>query len=206
MRRSSTPTIRLGRVDDERGAIIVLALAFLSVIGVLTVALITFARVGAVSTTSYRIERTRRYAADSGLQSTVQRLAMNPSTAYTSTWTNCGRNTIQEFTGAGNIAPVVATGANVVVQCRNTPNSSSSGIDTDGGQAPRDIELQVLCSYATTMVVDKRLTCGIGAATNTIVIGRARVRFDNNYDTALYASNARAVIPKILVWSIWTNT
>jgi hypothetical protein len=205
VKRPDAPTIRLGRANDESGAIIVLALAFLTVIGVLTVALITFARVGAVSTTSYRIERTRRYAADSALQSTVQRLAMNPSTTYSSTWTNCGRNTIQEFTGGGNIAPVVATGANVTVQCRNTPNSSSSGIDTDGGQAPRDIEMQVLCTYGASMVVNKQLTCG-NASTNTLVIGRARVRFENNYDTALYASNARSVIPKILVWSINTSS
>ncbi|MEZ5139196.1 MAG: hypothetical protein R2711_10665 [Acidimicrobiales bacterium] len=32
----------------------------------------------------------------------------------------------------------------------------------------------------------------------------ARVRFENNYDLAAYPNiNQRAVVPKILVWSIW---
>ena len=190
-------------LGGERGAIIILALAFLSVMGLITFALITFADVGSKSLTSYRIERTRRYAADSALQATVRRLADNPNFAVSASFSDCARLPLFEYTSGGNIPSVVASGTRyVTVQCRNTPNGLPPGVDLDGGQAPRDIELQVVCSHSASMVVDRKLTCGSGA--NSTIIGRARVRFENNYDLAAYPNiNQRAVVPKILVWSIW---
>ena len=64
--------------NDQSGAIIILALAFLTVILALAVGIIGLAQTGSSSLRAYRLERHRRYAADSALQSAVQYVRQNP--------------------------------------------------------------------------------------------------------------------------------
>jgi hypothetical protein len=175
-----------------------LALAFIVVIGTLATGLLLFAYTTTRATNSYRIERVRRYSADGALQVAVQRLKMTPSYVPPATATACATYGIVEDPSAATQAPVVATGAGMTVTCEASPASDKFSYDLDGGQKPRDFTLVVRCNTSGPIVVNKKLQCGTGTGTSTEV-GRARVRFEIDYSQPL---DARAVVPKVLSWSI----
>ena len=197
----STPAA--GRSHSERGAIILLALAFLTVIGALAVSLLSFAYAGSSALTSYRVERTRRYTADSALQTAVQRVKTETTLGISSTAASpeiCARYDIPQDISEGNITDVVGTDAFVTVECYATPGVPADFFDLDGGQAPRDVTFRVLCRAPGSIVVDRQLVCG--ASGDAVEIGTARVRFENDY--SLVPITERAVVPKVVSWSINT--
>ena len=183
---------------------LVLALVFLTVIGTMTAFLLSYAFTGTRSLGAYRLERTRRYAADSAMQATINRLTLpaNATAGTGASMAQCGRYAIPQDVSAGNVQSVVAANAYVTVWCQATPGVPIDVIDLDGGQAPRDITMEVRCNTASGQsVVDKKLVCGAGGTAK--VIGRARVRFENDYDNSVGADKfKRAVIPKVLSWQI----
>ena len=184
--------------DGERGAVLILALVFLVVIGTMTTALLSYAFTGTRALAAYRLERTRRYAADSALLSTVNRLSRDSTLGNGATFAACGRIPITQYTTGGNITSVADSTAYVTVRCRKTPGVTVDLIDVDGGQPPRDITMEVVCSYNGAMVVNRKLTCGAGSSEQ--VIGRARVRFEPRYDAP--DPKKRAVVPKVKSWEI----
>ncbi|MGN6693259.1 MAG: hypothetical protein ACTHN0_03705 [Aquihabitans sp.] len=199
--RASIAAARRG----ESGAVLFLALVFLTVIGLLTAALLSYAYTGTKTLTAYRLERTRRYAADSALVSTVFRLSQKTYAleGTNASMTQCGRIPISQYAPAGGgTVDVVVSGSYVTVWCQATPDVPTDNFDTDGGQAPRDITMEVRCNYSTSMVVSNRkLNCGAGSGST--VIGRARVRFEVDYDNASGVDKTkRAVVPKVLSWQI----
>ena len=200
----SGPTRAVARAAaGERGAVLVLALVFLTVIGTLTAFLISYAFTGTKSLAAYRIERTRRYAADSALHVAVKRLSTETgaSLGNSSTPEKCAQYLIPEYTSPGNVQPVVGTGAYVTVWCSLTPNAVTDAIDVDGGQAARDVTMEVRCNTSgTAIVVGGKLACGSGS--NTTVIGRARVRFEIDYNLGSARLATRAVVPKTMSWQI----
>ena len=185
-------------VTGERGAVLILALVFLIVIGTMTAALLSYAFTGTKALAAYRLERTRRYAADSALLSTVNRLSLDSTLGNGTTFAGCGRIPITQYTTGGNITSVAESTAYVTVRCRKTPGIVVDRFDLDGGQAPRDITMEVVCSYNGAMVVNRKLTCGAGSSEQ--VIGRARVRFEPRYDAP--DPTKRAVVPKVKSWEV----
>ena len=194
-----TKTVVAAR-QGESGAVLILALVFITVIGTMAVGLLSFAFAGSRALSAYRLERTRRYAADSALQVAVHRLSQpaNAALGVSPTPVQCARFPIPQDVTAGNLEDVVTANAYVTVWCSTTPNVPVDVIDLDGGQAPRDITMEVRCNTASgSTVTGTKLACGSGA--NATVIGKARVRFENDY---AQPANARALVPKILSWQI----
>lgn len=207
-RRTQTATVHAAR-RGESGAALILALVFLTVIGVITGALLGMAYTGTKSLAAYRLERTRRYAADSALQATVFRLSKqtNATLGTTTAMAQCGRLPVSQLASSGGGAVDVVNNpatAYVTVWCQATPvipGETDDSFDTDGGQAPRRVSMEVRCGYDTAMVVDKKLNCGAGSQYS--VIGRARVRFEVDYDNSgAVNKNTRAIVPKILAWQL----
>jgi len=202
---------RAGERNPESGAVIILALAFLTIILTLTVALFGLANAGAASLRHFRFERVRRYNADAALQATVQWLKDTPTMGVTGGPT-CGMNyAMQESTG-GFAQPVLATGSYLTVSCAATSGVTSGGADGDGGQAGRDVTIEVRCNSAAPPGPHGNLVCNTGA--KSTVLARARVRFDIDYGITptapncgptvalCSASTVRAVVPKVVYWSI----
>jgi hypothetical protein len=98
---------------------------------------------------------------------------------------------------------VVDSGSKIIVRCFATPDLPIQIVDVDGGQAPRDVTFEAICVNAGTILVNRKLSCGKTGSINT-VIGRARIRYENNYDQTKYPIASRAVVPKILGWTIWS--
>lgn len=227
---SETLSARLHR--DESGAIIILALAFLTVVLVLAVALIGLSHTTSASGRTYRLERSRRYAADSALQIAVQHVAKTPTLGVSASPPACGTSyTVQEDTAGGAVIRVFATGSVLQVACGATPGVTDSGAreldlrgEPTGGQGPRDVTFTVTCTY-NTIPQNGTLRCGTGS--NTMVLARARVRYDVDYGIVptrpncgpyddsypqpvdpngpgnlCSASSVRAVVPKIVYWSV----
>lgn len=229
--------------SGESGAVILLALAFLTVVLTLVVALFGLSHTGSASLRHFRFERVRRYNADAALQAAVQYVKQNPRVGEgtgTGALTQCLTYDMQEDvsgnTGAGEIQSVLTPGSTLRVYCGATNGVSSgitgypsSGFDTDQGQPPRDVTIEVRCT-GNPPTPRGRLTCGSTGSTTT-VLARARVRFDVDWGITptapdcgpidlnpllpdgvtpnphflvndCYASTARAVVPKVVYWSI----
>lgn len=209
------PTKRLQRAGarhPESGAVIILALAFLTIILTLTVALFGLANAGAASLRHFRLERTRRYNADAALQATVQRVKDTPTLGVTS-GANCNWSfPMQEDIAGGLAQRVITPGSTLTVTCAATAGVTSGGADVDGGQALRDVTIEVACNNTAAPAAHASLTCGAGG--NSTVIARARVRFEVDYGIVpaapdcgptvalCSASTVRAVVPKVVYWSI----
>lgn len=218
--------------NDQSGAIIILALAFLTVILALAVGLLGMAHTGSASLRAYRLERHRRYAADAALQSAAQYVRQDPSLGVSASPPACAMNyTVQEDTASGGALQVFTVGSVLNVSCGATPGVTDSGAreldlrgEPTGGQGPRDVTFVVSCTY-NTIPAKGTLACGSGS--NTLVLGRARVRYDIDfgitptrpncgpYDDSYVppvdpngpgnlctASSVRAVVPKIVFWNI----
>lgn len=198
------------RRDREKGAIIMVAVAFLTIVMTLVTALLYFAMAGSTSVRSYRQERVRRYAADGALNAAVQRLKVTPTLGTTAG--SCLTFTITEDLAGGEVYPMVAAGSSLTVDCAPTVPGAPL-IDGDQGQAPRDVLLTVTCTFNPASVgPDQPLSCGSGGS--TMVLGRARVRFEIDYGIVASVANGncndpanctaatnRAVVPKIISWS-----
>lgn len=233
MIRRRTALVRRAH-DDQSGAIIILALAFLTVMLALSWSLIELSYAGSSSLRSYRLERTRRYAADSALQAAIQMVKLNPALGVSGSSTPCGMSyAIQEDTAGGVRLRAFTPGSVLAVTCSPTPGVSNSGVrelderlEPTGGQMARDITFTVTCRYSPSSDPKATLTCGSGGDTQTL--GRARVRFDIDYgivptrpncgpynpnveppvdpndpiQNPCTASSIRAVVPKIVYWSL----
>ncbi|MEZ5202993.1 MAG: hypothetical protein R2701_01000 [Acidimicrobiales bacterium] len=190
---------------------LILVLVFTIVVAMLAVSLLTLAWTGSTSLRAFKIERSRRYAADGALQSAVQMVKTNATLGQTSGSPACSMTfPIAEATGA-NITSVVAAGSYVTVSCAATTGVTSGGLDSDSGQRTRDVTFTVTCQGA--LPGNKgTLTCGNTGPVR--VIGRARVRYEIDFGltpsgstcspsvSQCWAHNARAVVPKVLEWSI----
>ncbi len=209
-----TSTHRMAQVrarHGERGAILILAIAFLTVILTLAVSLLTLAYTGSTSLRNFRIERARRYAADGALQSAVQMVKKDPTLGQTTGSPTCQMTfPIVEDTSAGALS-VVSAGSYVTVSCAATTGVVSGGVDVDQGQRARDVTFTVTCQ-GTPPARNQKLVCG--GSGPTTVLARARVRYEIDYGlvptgatcapsaTDCVAHNARAVVPKVLTWSL----
>jgi hypothetical protein len=196
----------------ELGAILILALVFVTVVLTLAVSLLTLAYTGSTSLRAFRIERTRRYAADGALQSAVQYVKQDPTLGQTTGSGTCSLTyPIVQGSGAGEPA-LVAASSTLTVTCEATPGTTSGGVDVDGGQRIRDVTFTVTCR-GDPPGVKGVLSCDSSSSTTT-VLGRARVRYEIDYElvpsgstcapsvTECSAHNARAVVPKVVTWSL----
>ncbi len=176
--------------EDQSGAIIILALAFITIVLALAVGHAWACRGPARrSLRAYRLERHRRYAADAAMQSAVQYVRQNPLIGVSgASPPACGMNyTVQEDTASGGAIQVFTPGSVLNVTCGPPPASGLRG-PRDGrrprtarqrrpGPTRRDLHGQ---SAPTTPSPAKgTLTCGSGS--NTLVLGRARVRYDIDF-------------------------
>lgn len=226
--------------EDQSGAIIILALAFITIVLALAVGVLSLAFTGSSSLRAYRMERHRRYATDAAMQSAVQYVRQNPLIGVSgASPPACGMNyLVQEDAASGGAIQVFTAGSVLNVTCGATPGQDSGVRETgdprtapNGGQGPRDVTFTVSCSY-NTIPAKGTLTCASGGA-NTLLLGRARVRYDVDYgidpkvpvgggllcgpfDDAVdpaptnpdgpgnlcTASWVRAVVPKIVYWSL----
>jgi hypothetical protein len=181
-----------------------MALVVVIAMGLIAAALALFAAAGSRSTTSYKIERTRRYAADAALQVGIQRLRLDPLLAVTSTDSKCAEYRLREDASAPwQVTVLWSSTARMDVYCKITPNANIPNFPLDGGQRIRDITLTVKCPYTTTVVAKDsqdrpKLQCGNGSAKEQVV-ATARVRFEIDNSKPI---DKRAVIPKVLSWSI----
>lgn len=198
----------------ETGSSLIIVLAFLLVIGVAAAALVGLAFTGSKTVQVYREDRVMRYNADSVLQLSILRLQRNPLMATDATSSGsplldsaCGLNyPLQDFTAEG-ARPTFTAGSFLTVTCGPTTandasgpwgaQSGSGGIDTDGGQRPRDVTISVWCQGPARPPVHGLVTCN-GTGTSRLM-ARARVRFEIDYDAADQV-NGRAIIPKVLTW------
>lgn len=207
--------------EDQSGAIMVLAMAFVFVIVIIAWALTDLAYTGSSSLRAYRLERERRYAADGAMQAAVQMARLNTQLGISTSPPACSMTMpINEDTAGGATIQVFTAGSTLSVSCFATPGVTNSGdIDPDeGGQLTRDVSFTVSCNYNPPMPAHGTLTCGSGSS--TLLLGRARVRYDIDYGIVptlpncgpmdpnfplvnlCRASTVRAVVPKIVYWSL----
>lgn len=207
-------TRRLAQVQarhGERGAILILAIAFVTVILTLAVSLLTLAYTGSSSLRAFRIERAQRNAADAAMQSAVHMVRKDPTLGQTTGSPTCSMTYPMVETTSGGELSVVAAGSFVTVTCEATAGSTSGGVDVDFGQRTRDVTFTVTC-LGSPPGPRQKLSCGSSGATQ--VLARARVRYEIDYSlvpsgatcapstTDCIAHNARAVVPKVLTWSL----
>lgn len=155
--------------NDQSGAIIILALAFLTIVLALAVGIIGLAQTGSASLRAYRLERHRRYAADSALQSAVQYVRQNPGLGVSASPPACAMDyAVQEDTASGGAIQVFTPGSVLNVTCEATPGVTDSGAreldlrgEPTGGQGPRDVTFVVRCAYSS-IPAKGTLACGSG--------------------------------------------
>lgn len=207
----------------ESGAILLLALAFITIVMVLTVALLGLAKTENAALRSYRTERVRRYNVDSALQEAIQMVKLYPKMGVEGTASTdpCHmehgvRDELLGGGGASGIFDVTQSAGYITVECTATPPAvsgiTSGATDSDGGQGARDVTFEVRCNYlAGDPVPNGQISCGSGSAYK--VLARARVRYDIDYSvtpvapncntgSGCTASTVRAIIPKVISWSL----
>ena len=108
--------------DGERGASLVLALAFLSMFGVFIVALLGFAQTAFLTTTGVHQQGLRQYAASSAIDTAIQRVRPD---------INLGRDPVFGGANCGLAYPAVDDEPPVTVTCTAQPGSGDvqPGID-----------------------------------------------------------------------------
>ena len=162
------------RRHDEGGSVIIIVMAFILVIGVIALALLSFSFTATKSQAVFRADRVIRNNAESALITTVERLRMNPlmATDANSSGTPpldsaCNLNfPMQEDTSNGTKATVTSTSVLQVTCGPTTPyntsgtygvQSGSGGVDADGGQRPRDVTITVTCKGERARAQPRRL-------------------------------------------------
>lgn len=204
------------RRHDEGGSVIIIVMAFILVIGVIALALLSFSFTATKSQAVFRADRVIRNNAESALITTVERLRMNPlmATDANSSGTPpldsaCNLNfPMQEDTSNGTKATVTSTSVLQVTCGPTTPyntsgtygvQSGSGGVDADGGQRPRDVTITVTCKGERANV---RNLVDCGTTGTARIVAQARVRFDIDPNVTLANYDKRAVVPKIVTWDI----
>lgn len=176
--------------SGERGAALILVLAFLVVTLVVVTSLFGMANAGTTSLKTYREDRTFRYAADSALEVGVRYLQENPSRARTSP-NDC--DGLQVPIAEGN-DPLFAPNSRLYVTCAPIP-----GYDSSGGNA-RYVTLTATCRTRVPNPPRRDpLDCASSGGTN-IVVGQAQVRFD--LDPRIEEAEDQSVVPKIISWDL----
>lgn len=186
----------------ERGAAMILALAFIIVIGVLAAALIGFAFTASANTRVYREQRVVRYNAESAINLTIVQLEMEPPLGTAPN--DCDLDfDMNEELGNGE-QQILATGSVLTVECSPISTGSyapvvpSGGVDSDGGQAPRVVLITVHCIGPGAPPDNRSVLACTGSGASDRVVAEARVRFEIDYTAA--DQNERAVVPKILTF------
>lgn len=206
------------RLQGESGAILLLALAFVTLVMVLVVALLGLAKTENAALRNYRAERVRRYNVDSAMEEMIQMLKDNPDLGTSSSTSQCRvEHPASDALGSGVFAVNSLTVPYIVADCAATSLSgvTSGAIESDGGQGARDVTIEISCYYDSAAPPDGLVNCGTG--TQKKLIGRARVRFDIDYSVVptapncnvadgCTASTVRATIPKVLTWSLRPET
>ncbi len=203
----------------ESGAVIVIALAFLVVVGVLAVAVVNMAWTGSKTLAVYREERVVRVNAESALQATVLRLSANPLMGTVDTpdipgyvdTRDCPLNfpLSQDLVG-GQVKPTFQAGSFLQVDCAPTSANNATGpwggggasgyrIDSGpdrGDQSPRDVTITVTCRRPSGST--NPLVCGSSGPARIVAV--ARVRFDIDY--SISDRWRWATVPKIVNWDL----
>lgn len=207
--RSPAPRslIQTERLRNEDGAIMILALAFLIVILALAVGLLGLAFTGSASLRAYRVERVRRYSADSALVAAVKLVEARPALGVSSILVPCAMEyKVQELMSGNDVTRVFTDTSRLNVTCEVPPEVTNSGDpDPDGtGQLPRDVVFTVTCRYTPPIRARGPLRCGGASATTTMTLGSARVRYDVApvVDNVTGVTTMVAKVPKILTWSL----
>jgi hypothetical protein len=198
--------IRAQRAAEGRegGAVLILALVFLTVILVLALSLLNLAFTGASTTQQFREQRLLRYNGEAALQGAIQFLKTKPEACVRPAEGDCATNVsyplmVEHLAGSSKGALFPGSFLRVLY----TTNGADSGtIDTDGGQRPRDVTIRVVCDAHPSQGRRQLLRCGNGSQQR--IVAQARVRFEVNYDpgTAVVATDQtkRAYVPKIQSW------
>ena len=177
----------------ERGAALILVMAFLLVIAVVTASLFSLAYAGTRSMRDYQLNRALRYSGDGALEVGVRNVAAD-STLGVTNGSGCSWD-VPVTSGSGS---VVQAGSKVRVTC--VPHTVSTGADSDGGQKVRDVDFLVTCKTSGTSSNLQAIACDpTGSGTQMRVLAKARVRFDINFQLA---TDKRAVVPKVLTWNV----
>lgn len=214
VRRCDAPAAR----DGESGAVMIIALAFLTVVGLLSVVVLSMSWTGSNTVAVYRQDRVMRYNAEAALQTTVLRLSKNPllgtvdRTDLTTDSPDCPMDftMVQDPSGTAPVPPTFRTGSILKVSCAPTSALNSSGPWGGSGasgyydpvsqtQSPRDVTITVSCLVPAGATTAKDpINCG---STGTArVVAQARVRFEIDYSLA--DKQRWAVVPKIVSWDV----
>lgn len=205
------------RVDRQDGAVMVIALAFLTVVGLLAVVVLSMAWTGSNTLAVYRQDRVLRYNAEAALQTTVLRLATNPlmGTVDRPDLTTDTRDCPMDFAlqqdpgGTAPIPPTFTSGSFLKVTCAPTSAANATGPWGGSGasgyydtvsqtQSPRDVTITITCTSPPSTKAKDPVTCG--SAGTSQVIAKARVRFEIDY--SLTDKQRWAVVPKVVTWDV----
>jgi hypothetical protein len=122
------------RLEGEHGATLVLALAFLAIFGLLTVAILGFGDASFRATAGYRSQRAANYSADGALDGAVNRVRHNTSIGLDPAVVSSDKcnpaNNQSIYT-----LPATSTQPGMVVSCEVQPGSES-GLPNDLGTTP----------------------------------------------------------------------
>lgn len=173
----------------ERGATLIIALVFITVLFSLIAVLFGFSLTATRTITTYRLDRTLRYAADGALEVGIGVVQQNPALGVGETPVPCGLLPVSP-----DPTQVTAEGSVLRIQCQATPGASPVG-------GERDVTFTVICD-APDVGPDRNepYPCIAGPQTNERVLARARVRFE--VDPGAGPPTERAVVPKIVTWTI----
>ncbi|WP_421117906.1 hypothetical protein ACE2AJ_10745 [Aquihabitans daechungensis] len=193
------PGVRPSR--GESGATLLIAVAFVTVIFSLVIALLGFAQVGARSNRAYKGERTNRSSVEGAMNAGIQYLAINPTLGVSGSTDTCRVQVSIE----GDVRIVVGNAYYTMECAATTPStggaSADSGKVVDGVQVPRDVTIRILCGNDSANPVRVGYSsCGTGV---TRLVATARVRFDRD-TTPNIPPDKSAIIPKILNWELRT--
>jgi hypothetical protein len=188
---------------DERGSVLLLALAFMTVVMLLVTALITFARTGNQSLHFYEVERTRRYAVSSALELGLAAVAKDKDLGTSTSWQTCAQSPVygtQDPIESKAAFQVVGPGSYLTVLCRQTPGTTTY---VPGSDEPRDVTFEIHCytddspfsAYKTSKTT---VTCGSGGIDS--LLAEARIRYEIDYSDPNVAT--RAKVPKIVTWEL----
>jgi len=208
---------RVPGAQSESGAVMILALGFIIVVGIVAAAVLLMAYTGSNTLAVYRQDRIVRANAEAAMTTTIVRLSKNPlmATDGTSTGTpsldsSCALNYPMQQPTTGGVIPTFTSGSVLQVTCGPTSAYNASGpwgagsgsghIDTASGtQGPRDVTITVTCKVPTANADAKsKVTCGTSGTSR--VVARARVRFEIDYTKTNKLQ--WAVVPKVIAWDL----
>ena len=112
------------RAGEEQGAVLLLALGFITFIGVVAAVLLNYATTNILATDQLRVLRARQFSADGAVDLTINSVRSAGSAGY---------STHPCVTGA--YGPITINGAQYRVTCTGTSNSSTADVTFAACQA-----------------------------------------------------------------------